>query len=97
MKVSSSDGYANKSGTCQTLRFKEVEVSVVGGNREKFITSKGPETICPLMDTSQIGRHYLIKSTSHPKTFGGASESGTYEETKHGIKRHYTECFCMRS
>lgn len=37
-----------------------------------------------------------MKSTSHPKTFGGASESGTFEDSKFGIKRHYTECFCMR-
>lgn len=51
---------------------------------------------CPLVDHTSVARHYLIKSTSHPKTLGGASREGEFDDTRHGIRRQYTECFCMR-
>jgi len=51
---------------------------------------------CPLVDHTSVARHYLIKSTSHPNTLGGTSREGEFDDTKHGIRRQYTECFCMR-
>jgi hypothetical protein len=52
---------------------------------------------CCLVDISYIGRHYLVKSTTHKSTIGGASALGEFESNKNGIKRQYTEAFCMRS
>ena len=55
------------------------------------------KNICSLLDPLQIGKHFLVKSTSHPITKGGASENGIFEENKIGIKRQYTNAFCMRN
>lgn len=43
-----------------------------------------------------MGKHYLVKSTSHPITRGGPSADGEYDDYKGGIKRQYTYTFCMR-
>jgi len=43
-----------------------------------------------------IGKHYLVKSTSHPKSSLFPSLNGEFDERKPGTKRHYTEAFCMR-
>lgn len=51
---------------------------------------------CPIIDHTSVARHYLIKSTSHPETLGGPSREGEFDDTRHGIRRQYTECFCMR-
>ena len=51
---------------------------------------------CPIIDHPSVARHYLIKSTSHPGTLGGPSREGEFNDRKHGIRRQYTECFCMR-
>jgi len=52
---------------------------------------------CPIIDHTSVARHYLIKSTSHPGTLGGPSREGEFDDTRHGIRRQYTECFCMRN
>jgi hypothetical protein len=52
--------------------------------------------LCPLIDHTSVARHYLIKSTSHPDTIGGASPEGIFDDRKHGIRRQFTECFAMR-
>lgn len=53
--------------------------------------------LCSLQDLGQIGKHYLIKSTSHSHSkTGGTINSGTFDPIKSGIKRQYTECFAMR-
>ena len=51
---------------------------------------------CPLIDHTSVARHYLIKSTSHGETLGGPSREGEFDDTRHGIRRQYTECFSMR-
>ena len=43
---------------------------------------------CSLEDISMIAKHYTVKSTEHPQ---GYNDGGM------GIKRHYTEAFCLRS
>jgi len=52
--------------------------------------------MCSLLDIRNIGKHYLVKSSTHPITRGGPSPDGEFEDRKQGIKRHYTEAFCMR-
>lgn len=52
--------------------------------------------LCSLLDIRNIGKHYLVKSTTHRITRGGPSPDGEFEDRKQGIKRHYTEAFCMR-
>lgn len=66
----------------KTFRFKETNAKTIEGD---FQASEAPliyKHRCSLDDISQIARHYLIKSSNHPK-------NGT-------IRRHYTEAFCMR-
>ena len=44
-----------------------------------------------------MGKHYLVKSTSHPVTRGGPSADGEFDDYKVGIKRQYSQSFCMRT
>ena len=105
MKVKGVDRFANFTGSCKTIQFKDVDqgqrrVTEKEGQlivAEEISSNDGVKQLCPLKDFSSLGRHYLIKSTSHPKTQGGPSPSGEFDPKRHGIKRHYTECFCMRS
>jgi len=48
------------------------------------------------VDIRAIAKHYLLKSTSFKKPFGNNSPPGVLDRNKPGIKRHYTEAFCMR-
>lgn len=50
---------------------------------------------CSLEDFNQIAKHYLVKSTAHPRASSNSSP-GYFKESDQGIKRHYTEAFCMR-
>ena len=43
--------------------------------------------MCSLFDIGQIGKHYVIKSTAHPKSSADSNSAGTYDPTKSGIKR----------
>ena len=49
-----------------------------------------------IIDYRQIAKHYLVKNTSHPASVGTVGISGDFDSNLHGIKRHYTEAFCMR-
>jgi len=51
---------------------------------------------CSILDISHIGKHYLVKSTSHLISPYGPSPAGEFNDTKPGIKRQYTEAFAMR-
>ena len=81
---------ANKSGTTKTIKF----VTETGDNQS--YQPVGDMMMCSLLDTRNIGKHYLVKSTTHRYTRGGPSPDGEFEDRKGGIKRHYTEAFCMR-
>ena len=54
---------------------------------------------CVLLDVNQIGKHYFIKSTCHKKSITDkqAAKPGSFDSTRHGTKRQYTECFAMRN
>ena len=99
MSIAEEEGKANQSGSCVTFKFKSVNKVVTDTSQDNLLGDKNDEQgqLCPLRDFSQIGRHYVLKSTSHPKTIGGPSEPTTFDPIKHGIKRHYTECFCRRA
>ena len=51
---------------------------------------------CSLLDIKQIGKHYLVKSTGNMADFKDAYMPVKFHKHKNGIKRHYTEAFCMR-
>ena len=92
---------ANKTGTCKTFRFKSIYQDQTGDGGMKDNLIFGEENadgqyLCPLIDHTSVARHYLIKSTSHPDTIGGASPEGIFDDRKHGIRRQFTECFSMR-
>ena len=76
MELSAAEDLANETGS----------VIVV-----KFQTVRGTETIgedadCALANIEYIGRHYLVKSTSHPKTKGKPSGINGFDASKTGIK-----------
>lgn len=93
MALALAERNANKSGTCKTFKFREVAhyvkqngVEDDNGQQQLLQNSMKNPALCPLLDVAQIGRHYLLKYTGF----------GHFEPLKPGIKRHYTECFCMR-
>lgn len=88
----------NKTGTCKTFRFKSIYQDQEEGMKENLIHEDINDGLylCPLIDHTSVARHYLIKSTSHPDTIGGASPEGIFDDRKHGIRRQFTECFAMR-
>lgn len=101
MVVDGSERDSNKNGSCKTIRFKRVEPPRQDNQEDSSNINLIEECdmsayTCSLIDHTQIGRHYLVKSSSHPKTLGGPAPDGVFDESKHGIKRHYTECFAMR-
>jgi hypothetical protein len=61
------------------------------------LSTLAPRLTCPIVDFSSIGQHFLLKSTSHPSTLGGSSPAGDLDHNKGGIKRQYTQAFCMIS
>lgn len=79
--VEKSQRDANETGTIKTILFDGV------------INKDIP---CSLLDIRYIGRHYLVKSTSHRQSRGATTEKGHFDISLPGIKRHYTEAFCMR-
>jgi len=98
MKVNRSQRDANSAGNCKTLEFvdeeDETSFAQVSPEDNRLL---GAQTPCSLVDIRYIGRHYLLKSTSHPSTLGIRSPTGSFDAVKTGIKRHYTEAFCMRA
>ena len=112
--VVGTDCKANRTGSCITFKFKEVDKgqetadfnskllsseTQSQGSQQMFLqksSHNGNAQPCPLLQLTDIGKHYMVKSTSHPKTKGGPSNIGEIEEGKFGIRRQYTECFCMR-
>lgn len=88
----------NSTGTCKTFRFRSIYQNPDNDNlRENLIREDNDGTyLCPLIDHTSVARHYLIKSTSHPDTIGGASPEGIFDDRKHGIRRQFTECFSMK-
>ena len=53
---------------------------------------------CVLFDVSLLGRHYIIKSTNFKKSKNESrlSKFGSFDSTRVGTKRQYTECFVLR-
>lgn len=53
-----------------------------------------------LLDPRSIAKHYTVKSTSLSYQYDIlnllSSPNGQFDDKKSGIKRHYTEAFCMR-
>lgn len=107
----SVDRNTNHTGTCKTIRFRSIydtQKTMMGGAEvptynENLLDESANRLeygdgmyACPLIDHTSVARHYLIKSTSHPETLGGPSREGEFDDTRHGIRRQYTECFCMR-
>jgi cytochrome b involved in lipid metabolism len=83
--ISGVERDASRNGHTKTLRF----------NRPLHDGAHFTHT-CPLIDISQIGRHYLVKTTSHPLNIP-CTVPGSFDQNVAGIKRHYTEAFCMRN
>mmetsp|Transcript_13001 Transcript_13001/g.20161 ORF Transcript_13001/g.20161 Transcript_13001/m.20161 type:complete len:308 (-) Transcript_13001:254-1177(-) len=90
MKISEIERAANATGSVKTMKFSDYQVS------GEYRTLHEPSlTKCSLININQIAKHYLVKSTSHPST-KGQSSAGTFEKSKCGIRRQYTEAFSMR-
>ncbi len=70
MSISNIDRNANVSGSIKTIEFKELE------NHDAYLLISKNE--CSLLDPQQIGKHFLVKSTSHPITRGGPSVKGQF-------------------
>jgi len=105
----SVDRNTNSTGTCKTVKFRSIYDTQknmmegdLGGFNEQLLEDSTRleygegQYACPIIDHTSVARHYLIKSTSHPETLGGPSREGEFDDTRHGIRRQYTECFCMR-
>ena len=76
---------ANGTGTSQSILFHQPSKTAE------------PDHANALVDPRAIARHYVVKSTSLSNgPLDGGSPPGTLDETKSGIKRHYTEAFAMR-
>lgn len=59
------------------------------------LTSKNvPASENPLLNISQIGKNFLVKSTAHPAF--ATSVVGQALEAKQGIHRQYTHAYCMK-
>lgn len=81
MSVSKSSDWtdANQNGTAKTIKFDDAAKKEESSNLK-----------CSMLDISKMGKHYLVKSTSHPITRGAPSADGEYDDYKGGIKRQYT-------
>ena len=86
MEVAANSDQANEAGSVMNMKFEKA----IG---YKLIGDHAP---CALSDMGYIGKHYMVKSTSHPSTKGTPSDIKEFDPSKTGIKRHYTEAFCMR-
>lgn len=102
VKVDGIERDSNKTGSCKTIRFKKLQSQEDSGITDDDGAANLIQEVdmskyaCALVDHTQIGRHYLVKSSSHSKTLGGPAPQGSFDGRKHGIKRHYTEAFAMR-
>ena len=66
-------------------------------NLQDSLSAHALSSSCPILDFSSIGQHFLLKTTSHPATRGGSTPAGTLDRNKGGLKRQYTQAFCMIS
>lgn len=82
MVINQIDRSASISGSTKTFMFKNSTMSSEDDNTFLRLLS----TKCSLLDTSQIGRHYLVQPAV-------ASQGSSNISIK---KRHYTEAFSMR-
>ena len=89
MQVKSSQRNANGAGNVKTFEFVEAPQAAVAESEGNDYKRLIPNPPCSLVDIRYIGRHYLVKSLSH-------SSTREFDRIKNGIKRHYTEAFCMR-
>ena len=92
MKIKGVEQNANDSGSTKVFKFYEHTPPVQDGYKKRADPHKYK---CSLLDYNQIAKHYTVCSTSHPRVLG-ASTPGTYDQNRHGVRRHYTEAFTMR-
>jgi hypothetical protein len=91
MMIEKCEMKCNKTGSTKTVKFSDKPLDKKG----KVTSINSVKKLYPLADLRSIGRHYVIKSTSHPHVID-PSGVGEFEDKKYGIRRHYTEAFCMR-
>ena len=89
VKIERCEQVCNKTASTKCIKFKDLSQS------SKVEDFSHQRNFVPLADLRSIGRHYVIKSTCHPHT-ADPSEIGSFESSKYGIRRHYTEAFAMR-
>ena len=82
MRINENNRNANKNGNVKCISF--VNDSATSMENAKLIDKTFP---CCLLNIAFIGRHYLVKSTTHKSTLGGPSPPGEFEARKNGIKR----------
>jgi len=90
MKVEKCEQQCNKTGSTKTVKFKNTYETM-----KELQDFNRRNRHYPLADIRAIGRHYVIKNTSHPYVTD-PSDIGEFEAYKYGIRRHYTEAFAMR-
>lgn len=82
---------ANQNSSIKTIEFVRVDA---GKGSEGYKKISGGSVVNPLTNISQIGKHFLVKSTAHPRF--PATQVGQYDNGKRGLQRQYTQALSMR-
>lgn len=88
MQIESSTA-ANQTGTISTVNLISVPNQKADNAYSRLVSDENP-----LMNIGQIGKHFTVKSTAHPRF--NTSEVGHFNSNKAGIKRHYTLAVSMK-
>lgn len=78
-------GLERESGAAKTIKF--IPLLDTSDNYNRISSNEASKEVCPLIDFTQMGKHYRVKTN---KT------EGKFSDELPGISRHYSEAFCMR-
>ena len=76
-------GLERQSGAGSTIKF--IPVLDTSDNYSRMTNDNSKKEVCSLLDFTQMGKHYRVKTTGE-----------TFSDKIQGISRHYSEAFCMR-